>query len=85
MFDYTVVIRNGPPGYADTDIERIHIENEDDLTKAVREALRGYDYIRSVKVYCDQDPLKRNLLEIREWRVSEAGTLERVKSERLYT
>ena len=70
MFDYTVVIRSGPPGYADTDEERIHIENEDDLADAVWEALRGYTHIRYVKVFCDQDPEQRNLCEFRKFKVT---------------
>ena len=76
MFDYTVVIRSGPPGYADTDEERIHIENEDDLATAVREALRGYTHIRNVKVYCDQDPTKSNLCEMRMSKVTETTSFK---------
>ena len=85
MFDYTVVIRNGPPGYCDTDVERIHIENEDDLTAAVKEVLRGYDHIRSVKVFCDQDPTKQNLCEMRRTKVSESASMEQSTTQATYT
>ena len=84
MFDYTVVIRNGPPGYADTDVERIHIENEDDLTAAVRQALRGYDHIRSVKVFWYQGPTKQNL-EMRRSKVSETARVEQSSTQGTYT
>ena len=71
MLDYTIFIRSGPPGYADTDEERISIQNEDELTDAVKEALKGYTYIRNVKIFCDQDPEKRNLCEMNVFKMKE--------------
>ena len=53
MPEYKVVIRNGPPGYADTDEETIQVDNEDDLGAAVRKACRYYSHIRSVRVFRD--------------------------------
>ena len=52
MPDYKVVIRNGPPGYADTDEENITCD-EEDLAARVRKACRYYSYIRRVFVFRD--------------------------------
>ena len=53
MPEYKVVIRNGPPGYADTDEENIRVDNEEDLAAAVRKACRYYSHIRRVFVFRD--------------------------------
>ena len=47
------MIRNGPPGYADTDEENIRVDNEEDLGAAVRKACRSYSHIRRVFVFRD--------------------------------
>ena len=53
MPEYKIIIRNGPPVYADTDEENIKVENEDDLGAAVRKACRYYSHIRWVHVFRD--------------------------------
>ena len=80
MFDYTAVIISGPPGYCDVDKERFSIASEDDLDKALREALRGYTHIRNVKVYCDQDPEQRNPCEFRMCKVAGIQVSNTLKS-----
>ena len=36
MPEYTILIRNGPSGYADTDEENVQVDNEEELAAAVK-------------------------------------------------
>ena len=51
MPEYKILIRNSPPGYADTDEENIRVESEEDLGPAVRKACRYFTHIRRVHVW----------------------------------
>ena len=53
MSAYKVVIRNGPPGYADTDEENIRVDNEEELAAAVKKACSYYSHVRRVLVFRD--------------------------------
>ena len=51
MPEYKIIIRNGPPGYADTDEDSIQIDNEEDLAAAVKKACSYYSHVRRVMVF----------------------------------
>ena len=53
MPEYKIIIRNGPPGYADTDEEIIQVDNEADLAAAVKKACSYYSHVRRVLVFRD--------------------------------
>ena len=53
MPEYKIIIRNGPPVYADTDEENIQVDSEEDLAAAVRKACRYYSHMRRVFVFRD--------------------------------
>ena len=65
MPEYKIVIRNGPPGYADTDEENIQVESEGDLEVAVKKACRSYSHIRWVHVFRDDG---YTITPVNKWR-----------------
>ena len=48
MPEYKIIIRNGAPGYADTDEENIQVDSEADLAAAVKKACSYYSHVRRV-------------------------------------
>ena len=53
MPEYKIIIRNGPPGYADTDEDNMQVDNEADLAAAVKKACSYYSHVRRVLVFRD--------------------------------
>ena len=53
MPEYKIIIRNGPPGYADTDEENIQVDNEKELAAVVKKACSYCSHIRRVLVFRD--------------------------------
>ena len=51
MPEYKIIIRNGPPGYADTDEENVQVDNEEELAAAVKKACSYYSRVRRVLVF----------------------------------
>ena len=51
MPEYKIIIRNGAPGYADTDEENVRVDNEEELAAAVKKACSYYSHVRRVLVF----------------------------------
>ena len=57
MFQATLIIRNRPPGYADTDDEYMHTDEapiEEQMAEFKRNMCRKYLHIRHTQVFVEQ-------------------------------